>query len=224
MNDFRDELTALQEDVMDPGITARERVAARLTHSIAALASAVAPSPKPSFAWAAPLRLATAFVVGGVTGAGLYGTLRPPAIERVFVERAGVAPSVALPRAQRELETLPSPPSPTPTASAKPAIPGPALSAASDRSSSIAEQQALLDEARADFTHGDYAQTLATLAKHFQRFPKSVLAEEREALEIKALAAGGELPRAQRLATRFQAQYPQSLLLPSLRNSVGEIP
>ena len=93
-----------------------------------------------------------------------------------------------------------------------------------DRSASLAEQQALLDVARQEFAQSDYAQTLKTLALHSARFSKSVLAEEREALWIKALAASDRLPDARARAARFRALYPQSLLLPSIIDSVGAIP
>jgi len=65
---------------------------------------------------------------------------------------------------------------------------------------------------------------LAALKAHFRRYPKSMLGEERAALEIKALAASERRTEAMARAVRFKAQYPQSLLLPSVQDSVGVIP
>jgi len=93
-----------------------------------------------------------------------------------------------------------------------------------DRLTSLAEQQALLDVARASFARSDYTATVRTLAVHSARFPKSALAEEREALQIKALAGTSRMQEARTLATRFRARHPQSLLLPSIQDSVGAIP
>jgi len=88
----------------------------------------------------------------------------------------------------------------------------------------LAEQQALLDQARAAFARSDYPNTLALLHTHHQRFAKSLLGEERAALEIKALAASGGKAEARASATRFRAQFPQSLLLPSVNDSVHDNP
>jgi hypothetical protein len=51
-----------------------------------------------------------------------------------------------------------------------------------------------------------------------------MFAEEREALLIKALAASGQISTARAHAARFRARFPQSLLLPALADSVGQIP
>jgi len=101
-------------------------------------------------------------------------------------------------------------------------VPAPTTGASGERAASLAEQQALLDVARGAFARGDYRATLQTLATHAARFPKSVLAEEREALQIKGLVASERLPEARSLARRFQARHPQSLLLPSIKDIDAE--
>jgi hypothetical protein len=143
-------------------------------------------------------------------------------VERVYLERPPRTEPVAV------AGTVPRPepvalPMPTILSSKSPAI-LPVPGAAVERKASLAEQQALLDVARVAYARGDYTQTLLTLGTHSARFPKSVLAEEREALQIKALAASDRLPEARERALRFQARYPQSLLLPSIKDSVGAIP
>lgn len=217
MNDFREELAELRADEMMPDAAVRARVSARLTHSIAAVgAGSTAPAQA---RWISPLKLGVSFVLGGALGAGLYGTVRAPRIERVYVDRpVRVVPppsdSITAPTAPEELPAL--------AVTSKPIAP--AVSSLPDRAASLAEQQALLDLARSAFASGDYTQTLQTLATHAKRFPKSVLGEEREALQIKALAASGRLAEARRRAERFRVQFPQSLLLPSIRNSIESNP
>ena len=225
MTDFDQELTQLRAELVTPDAEATRRVGARLSRSIGTLAVGNVPAMPRALAWARPLQLVASFVVGGLVGAGLYSALRAPRLERVYVERAPAAVQVpvvgALPtRAVPEMAPSAAPP----FAFARSAALTPTASATGDRLASLAEQQALLDVARAAFAGSDYPATLKTLAAHSARFPKSVLAEEREGLQIKALAASGRMPQARALAARFQARHPQSLLLPSIKDSVGAIP
>jgi hypothetical protein len=218
MTELDEALAELRADAALPDPGARQRIAARLSRSIGDLGSGGASLPARVVPWARPLQLAVGFALGGIVGAAIYGALRAPSVERVYIERPPVP--VQLPVAGAEPEPAPSATPPTP--SSKPAVL--AASATADRNPSLAEQQALLDVARVAFAAGNYAQTLQTLANHAARFPKSVLAEEREALQIKALAASNRLAQARALAGRFQARHPQSLLLPSIKDSVGAIP
>jgi len=231
MLNFDEELAQLRADVAVPDEDATRRIAARLSRSIGAPAVASGtPSPH-GFPRFRSLQLVTSFVVGGIVGAGLYGALRAPRVERVYVQRppapsqpmvSSAAPfSSAAPVTSAVLAVPPLAPPPLSSARSTALA---SASAAGDRSASLAEQQALLDIARAAFARADYSATLRTLDSHSARFPKSVLAEEREALQIKALAASARLPEARSLAARFQARHPQSLLLPSIKDSVGAIP
>lgn len=231
MTNFDEELAQLRAEITVPDAAATQRVAARLSRSIGTLAvGGAAPVPR-AMPWARPLQLVTSFVVGGIAGAGLYGALRAPTVERVYVERppapsqasvTSATPAMsavnAVPASSTVLELAPTAPSARTTALT------PSASAASDRLASLAEQQTLLDVARAAFAGSDYASTLKILAVHAARFPKSALTEEREALQIKALAASDRLQEARMLAARFRTRHPQSLLLPSIKDSVGTIP
>ncbi|HEX2671204.1 MAG TPA: hypothetical protein VHM25_10060 [Polyangiaceae bacterium] len=231
MTNFDEELAQLRADVAVPDTDATRRVAARLSRSIGAPGVANGRSGPRGLPWLRPLQLVTTFVFGGIVGAGLYGALRAPRVERVYFQRpparsepvvSGAAPfSSAAPvtSAARAVPPLAAAP---PSSARSTALPN--SSVASDRSASLAEQQALLDVARAAFARSDYSATLRTLTTHSARFPKSVLAEERDALQIKALAASGRVQEARSLASRFQARHPQSLLLPSIKDSVGAIP
>src|SRR3954463_3117715 len=238
MTDFDAELSELRADTAAPDAAATRRVAARLSRSIGTLAGDTASAASRPLTWVRPLQLVTSFVLGGAIGAVLYGALRPPVVERVYSERPSA--SVPAPAAAAGPFTSAVPPpgappvtnsapevslgaSPTLSSSRSAALP-PSASAVGDRLTSLAEQQALLDVARASFARSDYTATVRTLAVHSARFPKSALAEEREALQIKALASSSRMQEARTLATRFRARHPQSLLLPSIHDSVGAIP
>lgn len=218
-------LALLRADFTNPEPEIRARVSNRLAHSVGALAlgggATIAASPAH---WAAAIRghslgFVASFVLGGAAGAGLFAVLqRPPAPERVYVDRPIVqaAPLVtASPKPELAI---------APALSASSETKPPAPASAPRGPASLAEQQALLDIARSAFGRSDYPQTLQALSAHFRRFPKSVLAEEREALEIKALAANGRGAEAKSRAARFSAQFPQSLLLPSITESLKAIP
>jgi hypothetical protein len=86
----------------------------------------------------------------------------------------------------------------------------------------LAEQQALLDQARAALGKGDGRAALEAVRAHSARFPESVLAEEREAIGVKALASLGRRAEARTRLELFESRFPRSPLLPSLRTAAGE--
>lgn len=88
---------------------------------------------------------------------------------------------------------------------------------------SLREQQALLDQARLALGKGEPERCLAAIATHRSRFPQSLLAEERDALTIKALVASGSMSTASEQLETFLQDYPRSLLIPSLKSTVGNI-
>jgi hypothetical protein len=92
----------------------------------------------------------------------------------------------------------------------------PAPVVASPSAGALAAEQALLDPARAALAHGDGAGALARLAVHEHRFPSGALAQEREAMTIRALALTGERDHARARAEAFRTRYPSSLLWPMI--------
>jgi len=113
------------------------------------------------------------------------------------------------------------PPRPTP-AIAPPAAPPPAATAPTTRSaptprtrsdarSSLAAEQVLLDDAQHALAAGAAPRALAALDRHAARYPKGLLAEEREAMAIRALVAAGDRAAARRRAAAFTAAWPASL-------------
>jgi hypothetical protein len=81
----------------------------------------------------------------------------------------------------------------------------------------LAAEQALLDPARAELARGDGSGALARLELHERRFPGGALAQEREAMTIRALVLTGDRDRARSRASTFRARYPDSLLWPMIK-------
>ena len=96
------------------------------------------------------------------------------------------------------------------------ARPGDDATATRVSSSGLAAEQALLDPARAALAHGDGSAALARLSAHERAFPNGALAQEREAMTIRALALAGDGTRARGRAQSFRSRYPDSLLWPMI--------
>jgi hypothetical protein len=109
--------------------------------------------------------------------------------------------------------TVPTP-RPAPIVEAPPA-PEPAPAKPSPADLARAELH-LLRQARAAVAREDYASALAPIADHARRFKDGRLAEEREALRVKALAGLGRTDEARRAAAAFKARFPRSVLLPAV--------
>lgn len=124
-----------------------------------------------------------------------------------------------LPSAPLSLPPPPSlplspPPPPSPPRVSLPSQPKP--SAPSVALSELREEAALVDEARSALGAKDLVTANERLARADARFPRGRLAEEREALAVRIAAAGGDAPRATRLARTFLDRHPTSPLRPSM--------
>ena len=124
----------------------------------------------------------------------------PPAPPKVFAPAAtpAAAPPVAEP-SPPETEHL----APAPRAAKQPV--------------SIDELR-LLRQARAAVAAQDFGGALPPLVEHARRFRDGRLAEEREALRVKALAGLGHTDEARRAAGQFEARFPRSVLLPAVKH------
>ncbi|HEY3256884.1 MAG TPA: hypothetical protein VGJ91_23170 [Polyangiaceae bacterium] len=71
----------------------------------------------------------------------------------------------------------------------------------------------LLRRAHAAYGSGDFANALRLLAAHGRRFPNGRLAEEREALRVRALSSSGQTDSARRAAQALASRFPRSVLL-----------
>lgn len=212
----------------------RERVTATLTAThLAALGQTTNIVPQPALpgrwlraTWAG---LAAALAVGTALGAGghaLVSSLVEPAPQHtpahaahakrapVTKQRPVIVPSVAQ---QPELpaETVPPVAAPPPVARA---MPPPAASTGLDA------ELRQLEEARAALTAREPSRALALLAAHARNHPRSMLAQERDALEVKTLVAAGRHLEARAAGERFATRYPQGLLLDAVKASLRTIP
>jgi hypothetical protein len=160
-------------------------------------------------ALAITLAASVAFVVGA---AGAAVALRG---------RAHSEPRATLPASPHtEVATCPTPSalppasqvSPQPSAEPKPARPEPSVTA---RESYTAEL-GLLQRAQAAYADRNFATTLLLVSEHTRRFPNGRLAEEREALHVRALRGAGREEEASRAASAFAARFPRSALVPRL--------
>ena len=177
--------------------------------------------------------------LGAGAGLGLYATFRSsaPASSAVHaslvakVARAttplrveppaapGPEPAASLPPPDASpVIERPLPSTPGPRANPSPELP---RSVTLEKARSLAEQQALLDDARGALRRGDGAAALAALRSHIARFPETAFDEERQAVAIKALVLVGQLDAARQREAAFERRVPASLLTPSLRAAVG---
>jgi hypothetical protein len=74
----------------------------------------------------------------------------------------------------------------------------------------------LLGEARAAVARHDFAAALGPISEHARRFRNGRLAEEREALRVRALSGLGRTDEAQRAADAFETRFPRSVLAPAV--------
>jgi hypothetical protein len=122
------------------------------------------------------------------------------------------APSVivvsvpALPSADATPRDLEPPPATSGVAPVKPAA------AASSPADAYAMELRVLQPAQRAVARQDYASALAAIATHQRRFPSGRLAEEREALRVKALLGLGRTSDARRAGVAFGEHFPQSAL------------
>jgi hypothetical protein len=187
---------------------ARARALARARAALAARAGGPSPRaaamtsrPRPRLArWLAAAGVA--FVAGAASGVAAYGLgLRARPVSTAVVE------------------TQPAPPA-TPgrarasTVSVEPLVPLPPPGPRSlTRADAARIELRLLRQARAAVLREDFAAALPLLAEHARHFRNGRLAEEREALRVKALAGLGRDHDAARAAAAFEARFPRSPLI-----------
>jgi hypothetical protein len=118
---------------------------------------------------------------------------------------------------------LAAPPTPPMAPASAEAAPGEPLSSAAGASAPAPRQPddagselRLMEHARAAVVRGNFAAALPLIAEHSRRFKGGRLAEEREALRVKALSGLGRAEEARRAADAFKAHFPKSVLLPAV--------
>jgi hypothetical protein len=151
------------------------------------------------------LALAAASIASAAVGTAAYelGTHRRSAPNDHPAASAAV---VASPTTTPPPAVVPSSPSAAPTIRvphSTQAAPGP-------------DELRLLRDARAAVARHDFAAALEPIGEHARRFRSGRLAEEREALRVRALAGLGRTEEARRAADAFEARFPRSVLLPAV--------
>lgn len=155
-----------------------------------------------------------ATLVGGAAiGAAVHAELGAPKV--VVVERDRPMPSMvasaAVPRPTAVLPSIPVDTLPT-VAAVVPSAP----SAVPSSDTFVAERK-LLDGARFALASGDTQLSLARIDEHTRTYPRGRFIEEREALRVRALADAGRKDEARASAERFEAKWPNSVLLPAVK-------
>jgi len=99
---------------------------------------------------------------------------------------------------------------PPPVTQEKIAPPHPTAHASKATSTTLADEVADLDRARAAQSAGDNTRAIAIVDEYEAHHPKGALVQEAEVVRIQALLARGDRAAAQRTADKFFAAYPSS--------------
>jgi len=161
---------------------------------------------------------ATALVAGGVAGAAVHAALSRPVERIVYVDRFVGAPSAPPQTSAAILEE--TNPAPTERALRTHTSGSVASGAGAPSVFGLAEERALLDQARKALQAGDNGETERVVESHARRFPSGLLVEEREALAIKAQVNSGRRAEALARAEKFRERFPKSLFGPSVREAL----
>lgn len=103
----------------------------------------------------------------------------------------------------------------------RPAVKTETASTAPTGSIAFAEELRVLQPAQRAVTKRQYGVALTSIAEHARRFPRGQLAEEREALRIRALLGLGRRAEAQQAGADFRRRFPRSLLVKRLDAMLG---
>jgi hypothetical protein len=134
----------------------------------------------------------------------------PTLTPSVLVLAVPVAPSTGSLSTDPELPLAgPRPAKAKPVRSAKPAA------------AAYAMELRVLQPAQQAAARQDFASALAAIAEHQHRFPSGQLAEEREALRVKALLGLGHIAEARRAGIAFRQRFPRSVLLGRIDKMLG---
>jgi len=210
-----------------PSEGARDRALATLGLATVGAGAAASIAPKAaSLGWTAIVKwLGLGFVALGAAGAGVSMLSHRHTEASVSGPHAPV--QVAAPKASAELTAAaatqvdPIEPAPAPTT---PSVPRPVTRSARPASSSLADQVAELDRARAALDAGDTARTLRIVDAYAAAYPGGALTQEAELLRVDALVRGGNRTEAERTGKHFLAAYPKSPHAARVRALLGYAP
>lgn len=170
-----------------------------------------------------------AFLFGGIAGAGAhaYATHKAePKNEPAKVAAAPVNP------VQTSAPAVVAPPAPTPVSDPNVSVPavatgtptGVVVASVASAPDTRKEENALVTMAQNALARGDSAAALAALDDHAKRFPGGKMAEEREALAVRALVMAGRKEEARTRGERFKKTFKGSMFLPVVDGALGSSP
>ena len=186
---------------------ARALARARASLGTSGVATTARPGGAPRTRWAAAA--AAALVISAALAAAAY-ELRARKASPPATRPAAAAPV-------REVVARAPAPAPSPGAVE---VPSPLSSPAETAHAELR----LLRQARVAVARGDFAAALPPIAEHTRRFKNGRLAEEREALRVKALSGLGRTEEARRAAAAFRARFPRSVLRPAVSEMPSSAP
>jgi len=199
--------------------------AAAVTAAAGIAKTSLAPAPAPLLAGLSSAKaLAVAagiWLIGGATGAALYGALHPQEVRVVYVDRPVFSNSVAAPVTSAGPAPTASTATLEPVVDSGPKRVASASGAPASPASLLSRERALLDLARQSAAHGEPALVLAQTEQHRAQFPRGKLSEEREALAIRALHSLGRADEVRSRAQAFRLAYPHSLLMPVIDSALS---
>lgn len=174
-------------------------------------APAPAPSPSPSAGTGIGRVVSAALtsaVVAGVVGFAIGRASAPQTVVTNEAPRpiASAPASVIAPVASVAASTVPTASSAPPAVASAPPAVHPTAPA-----SDFSAERSLLERARNALARSDGRAAMDAIDEHQRRFPSGSLAEEREALAVRALLATGKRADAERRAASFRQRYPKSL-------------
>jgi hypothetical protein len=190
---------ALLDQERHIGVLPAAARARALARARAALVAGVTWRPIPSMAWLA-VRWTAVGLICVATGAAAYEVSA-----RMRLSAQPVAAALLTESPGSEVKE-----------GAHPAIDRPVLSfraRTASRSGAAREELGLLQRARMAVARKDFASAIRLLEEHARRFGTGQLAEEREALRVRALAGLGRDTDARRAAADFEERFPRSPLL-----------
>jgi hypothetical protein len=203
-----------ERDIPPQPAMVRARAIARARAAVqAGLAAPPVPIKSPRTAvtmrWAAAA--AAACVTTAAVAAVTYGVSAHFARTEELPVQVLPAPAVTTPKTTTAPATVAGPLDDAP--SSRPRVIPPARLSPAD---AVRAELTLLRPARAAVARENYAAALPAIAEHTRRFKNGRLAEEREALRVKALVGLGRADEARRAAAAFRAHFPHSVLLPAV--------
>lgn len=167
------------------------------------------------------LPIVGAFTLGGAVVGTVVARYRSPSPPQVIyvdrVQSASAAPVEPPPLIATELPLPAVRPSSAAVPASRSAESTPRLPG------DLAAERMLLDEARAAIANGRSDKALRAIGKHAEAFPHGLLAEEREALAVRALVMAGQPDSARARGDQFRTQYPNSVMRRAVESSLESI-